>query len=751
MKLGALFLFFFVAFGISSAMAVGCAGSTACYWVGGTGNWSDTTHWATTSGGAITGSVPTSTDDAIFDANSNNPAYTVTVDATANCKNLNFSHAPFASGTIIWAGSAALNVYGNSTFLSGMTANYTGNLTYLATSGTKTITSNSVTLKSGTIAFSGVGGTWQLQDNFTHNDASLSTLSLTNGTLDLNGKTMTVLRFTSTGAATRVLTFGAGTLASIFYGDNYSYPFVFSGSGLTINGTATGTMTMINTGSYPSYGNRFYGGGFSFPTLNISGGVGVARILDTNTFANLSYTQGASYVDGYFTFFNNQTVTGTFTVTGPSVIDRILVNSDTWGTPRTITAATVSVANTDFEDITGVGAGNWDLHAETGGSGDAGGNSGITFTTPVTRYWVGNGGSWSSTSQWSALPGGASGVTAPLAQDTVIFDASSITSNAQGIGFDIPRLGKNIDMTNLAHSPSFSGSNAGYTYVYGSFTGPTGSTPTYNTSASSVFNFEPRSNSSYTNNNFSWGHGVAFEPVNCTMTLGGNATFETSLSIAPTTGTFDANNYNLTATNFSLVNSSTTLMKMGSGTWTATGTGAVWDNSTSTATGIIAGTSTLKLTDTSSTGKQFYGGGTTYNNFWYAPGAGTGILSVDGNNRFNDFKDDGSAAHTISFTAASTQTMVYWHVSGTSGNLITINSSSTGVHSLKSLGGPVTADYLNIQHSVATPASSWFAGAHSTNNQGVATAGSGWAFLAAPLGTKYFGGTKTVLNNMVFN
>lgn len=40
------------------------------YWVGNSGNWSDTSHWSTSSGGASGASVPTISDDVIFDANS---------------------------------------------------------------------------------------------------------------------------------------------------------------------------------------------------------------------------------------------------------------------------------------------------------------------------------------------------------------------------------------------------------------------------------------------------------------------------------------------------------------------------------------------------------------------------------------------------------------------------------------------------------------------------------------------------------
>lgn len=41
------------------------------YWVGGSGNWSDLTHWATTSGGSVKHTiVPSVLNDVVFDASS---------------------------------------------------------------------------------------------------------------------------------------------------------------------------------------------------------------------------------------------------------------------------------------------------------------------------------------------------------------------------------------------------------------------------------------------------------------------------------------------------------------------------------------------------------------------------------------------------------------------------------------------------------------------------------------------------------
>lgn len=57
-------------------------------------------------------------------------------------------------------------------------------------------------------------------------------------------------------------------------------------------------------------------------------------------------------------------------------------------------------------------------------------------------------------------------------------------------------------------------------------------------------------------------------------------------------------------------------------------------------------------------------------------------MTISGSNTFADFKDDGSVAHSILFTAGTTQTVTTFTVNGTAGNLITINSTTTATHAL---------------------------------------------------------------------
>jgi hypothetical protein len=160
------------------------------YWVGGTGSWDATagSKWSLTSGGAGGEAVPTSADDVYIDSGSG--AVTVTVSATATCRDLRFvSGAGSFAGT--FAGSSAITMHGSFVASASMTWTYTGTITAAATTA-QTITSNGKTLDCP-ITFNGVSGSWTLQDALT----TSATVTLTNGGLDLNGFNLTCELFSS--------------------------------------------------------------------------------------------------------------------------------------------------------------------------------------------------------------------------------------------------------------------------------------------------------------------------------------------------------------------------------------------------------------------------------------------------------------------------------------------------------------------------------------------------------------------------
>ena len=274
------------------------------YWVGGTGTWdaSDTTHWSATSGGAGGASVPTSSDDVYFNSASNATGYTVTPTGTVNCGSLSIA-AP-ASGNVTFGNAVSqLNIYGNLSIASGTVWN-ASSCPFLFASMTagRTITTNGVTLNNSA-TFNGVGGSWILQDSYA--TAATRTCTLTNGTLDLNGKTLTVGIFSSSNSNVRTIAFGAAGQIYLT-GNNATVVNMSSVTGLTVTGTpvvkctysgATGTRTL-------TLGSLSETDSISF---NITAGTDIVSL--TGSVKNLNFTGFAGTLGNQV-----QTIYGSLTI-----------------------------------------------------------------------------------------------------------------------------------------------------------------------------------------------------------------------------------------------------------------------------------------------------------------------------------------------------------------------------------------------------------------------------------------------------
>lgn len=652
-------------------------------------NWNDTANWATTSGGTGGETIPSALDDVFFDVNSGNCA----VDASSLCNDLNFT-----GYTNTFSGSSALAISGSLILDGTMTRTYTGAITFNST-GSETLTFDGKTTASN-FTFDGTGS-WTVQDAWNN---GTSTITLTSGSFDTNDQTITIGTFSSSNSNTRALDLGSSTLNLRFnWLLNTSTGLTFSAGTSTIAHSADGTI-------------NFQGGGLTYNivTLTSTSSTGVINIVGGNTFSSLTIATHAVKT-ARLSLSSNQIISGTITITGNSLTNRILVQSDTVGVSKTITAATTTLSNCDFQDVTGAGAGSW-----SGTSiGNALGNSGITFTTPVTRYAV-TAGNWSSTGMWSATSGGASGASVPLCHDTVILNASS---GAGTYTADMPRLGADITCTGFTRTLAFTSTA---NYIFGSLTLASGMT--FSTSQS-VF-FRARSSKTLTNSGQVFNRNITFEAVGGTYTLQDALNVDADYGTTVSNGTFDANDFNVSIGFFSA--SSGTTITMGSGTWSLTGILSVWTiNSGAT---LNAESSIINISDGSTFSKTFSGGSKTYN-ILRLSGASIAQYTISGSNTFSTLESTKTFAHSILFTTGTTQTITNWNISGSSGNVVTINSTTTGTHTLtKAGGGQVRSDYLSIQHSVATPSNTWYAGLNSTDNQAVATAGSGWLF-TVPLPT----------------
>jgi len=665
------------------------------YWVGGTDSWNGTaaSKWATTSGGAGGASVPTSSDNVFFDGSSG--AGTVTIaTATANCADLDFTGF---TGT--WAGSTAINIFGSLTLAAGMTRTYTGLITFAATATGKTVTLNDKTLASA-IDFNGVGGGWTLQDTF--NDGS-SNFFLTRGSLDLNGKTVTCGTFSGTGSNTRSLTMGAATVncTDVDFVTTTNLTFNAGTSQINYTGTSNNTMDF---------------GGLTWYNVSLAptDATNLHTLTGANTFNDLTYTGSANKSETFY-LAADQTVNGTLTVNGNSTTNRVWFGSNTLGTARTVTAANTSFSNCDLSDITAAGAGAW-----TGTSfGDAGGNTGITFTTPVTRYWVGGTGNYSSTGEWSTSSGGGTGASVPLCHDTVVFDSNSFTA-ANTITLDMQRY-PTLDFSGATNTPNvtYGSPTRGMFMLGGLILTATG------TVTAQPLTYIGRSTFNITSNSKTSATTVAFEAPGGAYTS--TDAFVASSTWKLTAGGYTANS-DVTATTFTISGTTTRSLTMGSGIWTATSTGAAWSAATVTGLTFSGASATIKFTNSSASSKTFAGGGLTYGTFWVATGS-TGTTTISGSNTFSVLKSD--VGRAIILTASTTQTLTTAsgaQFSGSAGDLVTITSTSSTNASISVASGTVSVDYVSLTDNTATGGASFYAGANSTNGGD----NPGWTFTAPP-------------------
>jgi len=140
-----------------------------------------------------------------------------------------------------------------------------------------------------------------------------------------------------------------------------------------------GTSTII------AYGNAsFYPGGKTYnDVMIISTSKNIGCVNDNNVFNTLIRRNGTEL------YFSGKNTINKLIIEGiDNSTNRLLIYTSSIGTSQKIFVNEVSACNVDFRDISAGGSANWDLSNIPGGSGDCGGNSGITFTPSTSCYFV---------------------------------------------------------------------------------------------------------------------------------------------------------------------------------------------------------------------------------------------------------------------------------------------------------------------------------------------------------------------------
>lgn len=620
------------------------------YWVGGTASWDGTagSKWALTSGGTGGEAVPVSTNPVFLDANSG--ASTVTIATVPPvCKGLDCTGF---TGTL--AGSQTMTNKASLLYSTGMTRTYSGSIVFTSTAAGNTITTNG----KGTsiLTFNGAGGVWTIQDNLT-----ATTMTLTNGSLDFNGKAVSANTIQSaTGTCT--LTFGAATVG-------IATALTLNTSGITIS-AASSTINFTANGTFNSKSATY--GTVNFTTTQNSLTPLITNSLADGaiTFGTLTRT-GAAYTGLFLN--TNIVVSAQLTATGTNAnLQRTGIINLTAGALTVTCNGSATITNADFAGVTVSGSA-----APISGTsiGDFGGNSGITFTTPVTRYLVTGAGSNDYMSDiWAASSGGSPDGLRPLGQDTIVIDSNSFASGSRTLDLNTYRIGS-LDFSNATNNPTLTQSSSAGA-IYGNITLKSGMTVT----AGGVYNFTTRTTQAITSNGVTWAGGIIIR-TSGTVSLGDDLT-NTINGIQIQGGTFADNNHNVTATtlsgNIAAVGLTVSFAK-GTGVYTLTGTGTVL-NFGVPASLTFSDAGTTKLTNNSSSAKTFAGGGKTFNIVWNAT-AGTGIVTISGSNTFSELKSD--ASRTTNITSGTTQTISTL----TLGATCTIGASSTAGYTLINTSG----------------------------------------------------------------
>lgn len=677
------------------------------YWVGGSGNWSDASYWSDSDSGIGGFSVPTSTDNVFFSAGSfSADGAIVTLDTIANTASLDFSGIDQA---VIFSSSVnSINIYGALILPeTNLTWTFTGTAyVYLKATTSVNITMGETSGRNfNRLYFDGVNGMWTSQDEMNIGGNIIHA----NGTWNTYDNTVTISGNYSTATGTKTLTLGSSVFTILGW-EAYNTGFTFNSQNSTVRITGSNNFR-LTYGSY-SWNNVIFTNcdnvGINWP----------------QTFVNLTCIGSNSVTSKIYTY-NNLTITGTLTLTGYNATNsRLLVAPNVVGSARTLTAANIVASNVDFRDIVGAGSANWDLSEISGGSGDAGGNSGITFTPAVPQYFKHTSGAvnWSDSSKWfsdqaKTIPGRV-----PLPQDDATFDESSFTG-ASTLSVNVPRIGRSLDMSRVNQAVTMNISNT--IESYGSFIIKNDNVISYGQNRNLYllgigdFNFSMNDTTEKTK---------TFSTIyfyRGTYTLLSHLITGYGVNIYTN---FDANDYNMIdideGNGGGIVIYSGNIY-MGNGNW------IINDCRFEIIGGNIYPENSTVIFYKNTAGDLSYGyvslNNKAINNIIFKEPSISGTLTrIITNGSFNNITIE--AGNILKFVAGKTISVNSLTAVGTETNPITITSVTNDTHTLTYTGSlPVVFDYANISYSNATPANTWYASNSIDGSNNV-----GWTFANAP-------------------
>jgi gliding motility-associated-like protein len=424
------------------------AAGTTLYWVNGSGDWNDNSHWSFSSGGLGGACIPFINDNVVFDKESSLGTYTVTTSANAYCNNMTWD-ANITANPINFNKSTSftLQVYGSVVLNANVRMN--ADLDMRGTSAA-TLTTNGSLLGINqynikkTVGHPTAGLT--LLDDWSNPNGSILPVS---GILDLRNRTLKINAISSGGASPRFMYINNANITVnnwAYNGTNFSLDatnsYILANNSLN---TRTVTYNVVDCAA-TNYNNLDVAnttfGQLTFTNTSLTSG---ARIYAGNKIRKLEFkglgmiNAAGNDIDSLIlaenrNFFFYETGTGTiinkyFKATHPSCngLGEITSGTATIGIIKFGANAVVNIANVYMENITATGGGGTLVLPIPFSGADAGGNTGWTISTSTgsARYWIGGSGEWNDASHWSLTSGGLPNACVPTVGDDVYFDGNS--------------------------------------------------------------------------------------------------------------------------------------------------------------------------------------------------------------------------------------------------------------------------------------------------------------------------------------
>jgi len=347
------------------------------------------------------------------------------------------------------------------------------------------------------------------------------------------------------------------------------------------------------------------------------------------------------------------------------------------------------------------------------------------------RFWIGDSGDWNDANHWSDTSGGSGPQPAPTTSDNVYFDANSFSIASQTVTLNVSAEALIVDWRGVSNNPTFTGTNSlsiGDNISSGLYFDNSMSVSV--TGAINIFgagNVDTQNKSIGELNIGSAGANIVVNldsAITATSLAVIDSEFSSFSKAITLTGAFNifANNFNVTLGTSAISAGDMSIITSLGTDGTITGTPTI--NISSSFTISKNGDLTYNMENApiilGTAATVFTGGDQTFNNVTLNGGTTT----ISSNNTFGTLSiADGK---TVKFTTGSTTTLGVLDATGSSGSLISIQSTNSGTaFTLSKSSGTVNVDYINIKDSTAEGGATFIAGMEGYDKLG----NTGWTFI----------------------